>query len=89
MQYAPGGWRLVSDEREEPLPDWIAAWDMSQTLRVRREIEIDLDRVLSQTRLGEDTRLAVSVVYASEFEEEACPTRPRPDKRRRSARSRR
>lgn len=67
-----GGWRLVGPEREGPLPDWIATWDMSQTLRVRRQVEVDLDRVFSQTRLPAESRLAVSVIYTSEFEDEAC-----------------
>src|SRR5438045_8305374 len=67
-----GGWRLVGVEGEEALPDWVATWDMSQTLRVRRQIEVDLDRVFTQARLPTGSRLALSVIYTSEFEDEAC-----------------
>jgi hypothetical protein len=66
-----GAWRLVTGEREEPLPEWIAAWDVSQKLRARRQIGLDLDRVFADTRLPRESRLAVSVVYASELEDEA------------------
>jgi hypothetical protein len=67
-----GGWRLVTDENEEPLPEWIPSWDMSQTLSLRRQIDIDIDRVFAETRLPPDSQLAVSVSYTSEFEDEAC-----------------
>jgi hypothetical protein len=61
----------MAGEQEIPLPEWVAAWDLSQTLTVRREIEFDLDRVRADARLP-DGQLAVSVVYGSEFEDEAC-----------------
>jgi hypothetical protein len=66
-----GAWCLLTDGREEAAPDRIAAWDMSHTLRLRRHIELDLDRVIAETRLRRP-RLAISVVYVSDFEDEAC-----------------
>jgi hypothetical protein len=66
-----GAWYLVTDDGEEALPEWIKSWDMSRTLRLRRHLEVDVDRVLADTRLGR-ARLAFSVVYASDLEDEAC-----------------
>jgi hypothetical protein len=66
-----GAWRLVGADRDEPLSDWLAAWDLSLTLHARRQVEVDLDRVFKETQLPSGSRLVVSVVYTSEFEDEA------------------
>lgn len=65
-----GGWRLLGAHTEDPLPDWIPVWDMSQALRIRRQLDVDVARVRDETRLPQAGALAVSVLVTSEFEYE-------------------
>lgn len=67
-----GAWFADSTDGKQPLPEWVPYWDVSQRLCVKRRIEVDLGRVLSEARLSSDCRLALSVVLASEFEDEGC-----------------
>ena len=67
-----GAWFVDSAEGMLPLPEWVQYWDVSQELRVKRRIEVDVGRVLSEARLSDDCQLAMSVVLVSEFENEVC-----------------
>jgi hypothetical protein len=53
------------------LPEWLPYWDLSQSLRLARRLEIDMDDVYRETGVPISCRLGVSVVFASEFEGEA------------------
>jgi hypothetical protein len=70
-----GAWFADSGDEKQLLPEWVPYWDISQKLHVRRRIEVDLDRVRSETRLSSECRLALTVVLASEFEDEGCRVR--------------
>jgi hypothetical protein len=67
-----GAWTAEFGGEERVLGDWLPYWDVSQTLRVKRQLEIDLSRVYAEARLPSDAQLALSVVFSSEFEDEAC-----------------
>jgi hypothetical protein len=53
-----------------PLTEWLPAWDLSQELRLRRQVEIDVGRVYQDTGVPTTSRIGISVVFASEFEDE-------------------
>jgi hypothetical protein len=67
-----GAWTTEIDGSTSGLPDWLPHWDLSQTLRARRDLQIDLDRVYEESRLIDECRLGLSVVFMSELEDEAC-----------------
>jgi hypothetical protein len=56
------------------LPEWIPYWDVSQELHVARRMAIDLDTVYGESRIPTSSRLGLSVVFASEFEDEIYGT---------------
>jgi hypothetical protein len=67
-----GAWFMDSGDENQPLPEWVPYWDVSQQLHVKRRIDVDLDRVRHETRLSSESQLAMTVVLASEFEDEGC-----------------
>lgn len=67
-----GAWTTEIEGSTSGLPDWLPHWDVSQTLRAGRELEIDLDRVYEESRLPNECRLGLSVVFTSDIEDEAC-----------------
>jgi hypothetical protein len=67
-----GAWTTEIDGSTSGLPDWLPHWDVSQTLRAGRDLEIDLDRVYEESRLPDECRLGLSFVFTSELEDEAC-----------------
>lgn len=69
-----GAWTVRMDSGKSGLPEWLPYWDMSQTLQATRELEINLDRVYSESHLPETCRLGLSVVYTSDLEDKAHVT---------------
>jgi hypothetical protein len=67
-----GAWFADSADGKQPLPEWVPYWDVSHKLRAKRRIEVDVGRALADASLSTDCRLALSVVLASEFEDEGC-----------------
>jgi hypothetical protein len=69
-----GAWTMTSPQGEQALPEWLPYWDVSQALRVRRQLEIDLPRIRSEANLADDAPLRLSVVFASDFESDLWDT---------------
>jgi hypothetical protein len=66
-----GAWTTAhDDDTVTALPAWLPHWDISHELKLGRVLEIDLDALYEQTRIPPATRLAISVVFASEFEDD-------------------
>jgi hypothetical protein len=59
------GWLLAVDEQTLPLPDALPHWDYQTPLRLRRTIDLDLDAISAATRLPDDARLHLAVVWSS------------------------
>ena len=51
------------------LPEWLPNWDVSQTLDVLRSVEVDTDQIASDTGLAPDAQLALTVTFASAFDD--------------------
>ncbi|MGW5850573.1 hypothetical protein ACWFQ8_21930 [Streptomyces sp. NPDC055254] len=58
-------WRLVTEDREVPLPEALPHWDYRTDLHLRRTVTVDLDRARSQCGLPAGTALMVSVVWTA------------------------
>lgn len=54
---SPSGW--------EPLPSSMPGWDPSMRLELRRSVRVDRDRLASETRLGPDCPLRLTVSWTS------------------------
>ena len=68
-----GAWTMEIDGGSiGELPGWLPYWDMSQTFRAGRDLDIDLGRVYEESRLPEACSLGLSVVFMSEIEDEVC-----------------
>jgi hypothetical protein len=67
-----GAWRITTSDGDEPLPDWLADWDISQALVVAQALEIDPPRLTAEAGLPAETPLDVTVLIASGLEIEAC-----------------
>jgi hypothetical protein len=70
-----GAWTTVqAGGTSSPLPAWLPYWDVSQKLHLARLMEIELGAVYEQSRISTSTRLGLSVVFTSEFEDEVYGT---------------
>ncbi len=58
-------WFLVIDDGEIPLPEALPHWDYQTDLTLRREVQIDLDRALAESRLAPGTELALAAVWTA------------------------
>lgn len=61
----PGPWTLRTGDVRNALPDVIATWDYQATLHLERRIEVDIEKVLEQTGLGEHAPLALGVLWTA------------------------
>jgi hypothetical protein len=60
-----GGWRLVVDDEEIPLPRALDDWDYQMDLVLRRAVHIDPRRARAESGLPPDAVLALSVVWTA------------------------
>ncbi|MGW4354065.1 hypothetical protein ACWELJ_18460 [Nocardia sp. NPDC004582] len=58
-------WRLDLDGGEIPMPEAYPHWDYQTVLTLRRQVEIDLGRVISESKLAPGTPLALAVVWTA------------------------
>jgi hypothetical protein len=66
-----GAWTTTQpDGSSAAVSEWLPHWDISQDLRLARRIEIDLDKAYDESRIPTSSRFGLSVVFASEFEDE-------------------
>jgi hypothetical protein len=66
-----GAWTVAADGTTRELAAWLPHWDISQSLRSSRLLDIDLDRLYEDTDIPNSSRLGLSVSFLSEFEDEA------------------
>lgn len=64
----PGHWTLTQGDSVSPLPEWMPAWDMSQTLTASRQLVVDLRELRSESLLPPAVPIALSVTCVSDFE---------------------
>lgn len=60
-----GGWLLVVDDEELPLPEAVPHWDYQSTLTLRRSLAVDLQRARSESTLAPETPLTIAVVWSA------------------------
>lgn len=68
----PGPWMCMRSDSEEPLPDHLPAWDVSEQLAVSRRMDTDLSLVIAESRLPRLADMALSVLLNSGYEQEVC-----------------
>lgn len=60
-----GGWRLSTDGEWSQLGEFLSDWDYNTDLRLRGELRVDRDAVLSSTGLGGEADLRLSASWRS------------------------
>lgn len=58
-------WILVTEDGELTLPEALADWDYQMNLRLRRAVQIDLDRARTEAGLPRDASLALATVWTA------------------------
>jgi hypothetical protein len=64
-----GAWTIDLGAGRGAVPEWLENWDLSQELEVERQIEVATDRVLADTGLDRDAKLALTVTFESAFDD--------------------
>lgn len=58
-------WRLDLDGGEIPMPEAYPHWDYQTVLTLRRQVDIDLDRLIADSRLAAGTSLTLAIVWTA------------------------
>ncbi|MFE3026191.1 hypothetical protein [Nocardia tengchongensis] len=58
-------WRLDLDDGEIPMPEAYPHWDYQTVLTLRRQVDVDLGRVIADSKLAPGTSLTLAVVWTA------------------------
>ncbi|GLX04435.1 hypothetical protein [Microbispora sp. NBRC 16548] len=58
-------WFLVTEDGDMPLHESLSDWDYQMDLRLRRKVQVDVDRARAETGLSPETALTLAIVWTA------------------------